>query len=95
MEPKGFFSSLFDFSFSEFIVLKIISLLFIIGLAISAIITIMILASAFATSTIAGIITLILSPIIFLIQVIIVRIYLELIIVVFKIAENTKDIAAK
>ena len=94
-EKKGFLGALFDFSFSEFITVKLIKILYILGIIFSTIVAIIFIVSGFNISTGVGIIFLILSPIIFLLYVILIRIYLEIIIVIFKIAENTKQLAEK
>ncbi len=94
-EKKGFLGALFDFSFSEFITIKLIKILYILGIIFSTIVAIIFIVSGFNISTGVGIIFLILSPIIFLLYVILIRIWLEIIIVVFKIAENTKKLAEK
>ena len=94
-EKKGFLGALFDFSFSEFITVKLIKILYILGIIFSTIVAIIFIVSGFNISTGVGIIFLILSPIIFLLYVILIRIWLEIIIVVFKIAENTKQLAEK
>ena len=88
MQDKGFLGTLFDFSFSEFITTKVIK--FILGLAmvVNAILTIVFIVGAFQTGWLGGIIVLILSPLLYLIMMLISRIYLELIIVIFRIAEN-------
>ena len=94
-EKKGFLGALFDFSFSEFITIKLIQVLFIIGIIFSAIVALIFIVSGFNISSGAGILFLILSPIIFVLYVILIRIWLEIIIVIFKIAENTKKLAEK
>jgi len=94
-EKKGFLGALFDFSFSEFITIKLIKILYILGIIFSTIVAIIFIVSGFNISTGVGIIFLILSPIIFLLYVILIRIWLEIIIVIFKIAENTKQLAEK
>jgi hypothetical protein len=98
MEGKSFFGSLFDFSFSSFITPKIIKILFVIGLILTAIFTLFLIIFAFIGSIASGVVVLIFSPVIFLLYVLAVRIYLELLIVIFriqgdiaKIAEHTKD----
>ncbi|MDY6827512.1 MAG: DUF4282 domain-containing protein [Bacillota bacterium] len=90
---KGFISSLFDFSFTEFITPKIISILFIIGVVGSGIAAVGFIVSGFATSIVMGILFLILSPFVFLLMVIAFRVYMEIIIILFKIYENLKTIS--
>ena len=94
MGEKGFFAALFDFSFSSMITVKIVKLLYVLALAGAAIWTLIFIAAAFADSGGTGVVVLILSPGIFLIFAIFSRVYLELIIVLFKIADNTSVMAA-
>ncbi len=89
MDSKGLLGSLFDFSFTEFITTRVISILFILGVIVSGIAALGFIISGFASSVGTGILFLILSPIIFLIYVLLARIWCEMVIVIFRIAENT------
>jgi hypothetical protein len=93
-EYKGFFGALFDLSFSEFVTTKLIKLIFMIAIACSALcaLFIIIYGFGFGGGTIAFL-SLILAPVVFFVNVLLSRIWLELIIVVFRIAENTSEIA--
>ncbi len=91
-EPKGFFTTLFDFSFSEFITTQIIKILYGIGILASAIGALLFIIWGFHGGFLAGIITIILSPVIFIIYTIIVRVYLEVVMVLFRIADNISQI---
>lgn len=95
MDPRGFITSLFDLSFSDFITTKIVKFLYILGIIIAAIVSLTAIVSGFGLGAGRGIITLILSPVIFLLMVIFYRIWLEMIIVIFRIAEHTSEIAKK
>jgi hypothetical protein len=95
VENKSFLAALFDVSFSEFITTKLIKIIFVIGIVIAAIVALFFVIGAFVSSFWAGLGSLIISPLIFLIYVLIIRIWLELIIVIFKIAENSKIVAEK
>ena len=88
-EPKGFFTNLFDFSFSEFIVPQILKILYGIGILGSAIVALMFIVSGFHGGVFTAILAIILSPVIFVIAVILVRVYLEVVMVLFRIADNT------
>lgn len=90
---RGFIESLFDFSFSNFITTKIVRLLYIVGVIVAGIYAIFFIATGFNMGAWVGIFFLLLSPIIFLVFVALARIYLEVIIVIFRIAEHTKKIA--
>lgn len=85
---KGFFASLFDFSFSEFITPRIISTLYIIGVVLAGIASIVMLFSMFRAGAVAGILALILVPLYFLLLVVFARVYMEIIVVFFKIYEG-------
>lgn len=91
---SSFFSSLFDLSFKNFITTKLVKIMYIISIFISAVIALMITVVAFNEGFLAGLLTLlILAPIIFFINVIFSRLWLELVIVIFRIAENTGKLA--
>ncbi len=90
MDGKGFFGSLFDLSFSDFITTKILKLLYILAIIGAGIGALMVVIGGFQSGSGAvGIFSLIIAPIIFMLYVILARMWLELIIVIFRIAENT------
>jgi uncharacterized membrane protein len=88
----GFVASLLDRSFSQFITPKLIRILFVLGIIASVIYPIIFIVSSFRSSVAAGILMLILSPLFFLLMVIILRVYLELIMIMFRIEENTRSL---
>lgn len=92
-DRNGFIGSLFDFSFSNFITTRIIAVLYGIGLLVAVIYTIFVVAWGFTLDTWLGILLLLLSPVVFIIFAILARVYMEIIIVVFRIAEYVRDIA--
>ncbi|MBM3188628.1 MAG: DUF4282 domain-containing protein [Chloroflexi bacterium] len=92
-QKKGFFAALFDFSFSEFITTRIIKILYVVGMILAVLAALGLMVSGFTQSVGVGILFLILSPIVFLVYVIVFRVWLEFIIVVFRIAEHTEEIA--
>lgn len=89
MSEKGFFAALFDFSFTDFIALKLIKLLYILALVGVGLVALTVLIRGFSEGIGSGILGLILAPIVFIIGAIAARVYMELIIVLFRIAENT------
>ncbi len=91
--PRGFFESLFDTRFDSLITPKLIRLLYVISMVVLAIGVVVAIIVGFTDSAGTGIITLILSPIVALIYLIVIRVYLELVIVVFKIREGVGDVA--
>ena len=81
MDTQGFLGSIFDLSFTEFITIRIIKFLFILGIIFAAIGTLLLIVTGFSNGIGAGILSLILSPLIFLVYVLLARIWCEMIIV--------------
>ena len=86
---KGFLSALFDFSFTSFITTKIIKLLYVISMAVAAVAAFALIAAGFNVNNMAGFGALLLAPIAFLLVVAYSRVGLELVMVFFRIEENT------
>lgn len=91
----GFFRALFDFSFTEFVTTRLIRLLYGIGVVVAAASAAAAILRGFQEGPGAGILALIVAPLIFLLVVIIARVWLEIIIVVFRIAEYLRDMAGE
>lgn len=89
MQNKGPIGMLFDLSFKEFVTTRIIKAIFIIGVVFGAILALVLIVTGFNDSAGTGFLFLILSPSVFLLYVLVVRIWCEIIIVLFRIAENT------
>jgi hypothetical protein len=94
-EAKGFLGALFDFSFTEFVTTKIIKVLFALAIIGSAIAAIAYIAMSFSANSGLGVVVLLLSPAIFILYVILARVWLEVIIVLFRIAEHVSEIVKK
>jgi len=96
VDARGFFSSLFDFSFASFITTKIIKILYIIAIIGAGIGGLFILFGGFASKSFLGVLGgLIFAPTAFILYVILARVWMEILIVMFRIAENTDKIAGK
>lgn len=89
----GFFSGLFDFSFSHFIAPKIAGILYFLAIAVAALIALGVIIAGFNNGFLAGLGSIIVSPIVFLIYVVFSRVALESLVVAFKTAENTRKTA--
>lgn len=86
----GFFARLFDFSFETFITPTIIKALFIIYLVVIALTAITLVIVGFTQSALLGILMLIIGvPIFGFIYILVGRVWLELVIIFFRIHENT------
>ncbi|MEA1927489.1 MAG: DUF4282 domain-containing protein [Candidatus Auribacterota bacterium] len=95
MQDKGFLGIIFDFSFTEFVTTRVIKVLLGLAMVVNFILTIAMIIGAWQAGWLGGVVVLILSPLIFLIMMLFSRIYLELIIVIFRIAENLIAIREK
>jgi hypothetical protein len=89
MEKARGIGMLFDLSFSEFVTTRIIKVIFVICIIFAGIGTLGLVLSGFGVGAGAGLLCLIASPIVFLLYVLAARVWCELIMVVFRIAENT------
>ena len=87
---NSFISSLFDFSFTDLITPKIISFLYIIGVIFAVIGAFGLIVVGFTQGIGAGILALLFSPIYFGLMVIFIRVYMEIIIILFKINEGIR-----
>ena len=89
----NFLAALFDFSFSEFVTTKIIKILYGILIVLAGIAALVAIIAGFIDSAGRGVLMLVLSPLMFLLYVIMARVWLELVIVIFRIAEHVGEIA--
>jgi len=91
-QQKGFIGMIFDTSFSEFVTTRVIKVLLVLAMIVNAIMVIVMIVTGFSGGFWQGLIILILSPLIYLIMMLVSRIYLELLIVVFRIADELRSI---
>lgn len=90
MENKGIIACIFDFSFSEFVTTRIIKILFLLSIILAAFTALFIIIGGFSSGSAKGFLgALITAPVVFILSVLFSRIWLELVIVAFRIAENT------
>ncbi|GLU48101.1 DUF4282 domain-containing protein [Nocardiopsis ansamitocini] len=95
---KGFFGALFDFGFTTYVTSKVIKVLYVIGLVLVTIATLSFVVSSFSMmgrggfDTFFGILMLLFSPVLALLYLILLRIWMELLIVVFQIADDLRAI---
>lgn len=96
MNSKNFFSLLFDMSFDEFVTTKIIKIMYMILLALIALsIAGMLLFGLFMLFNgefVGGLAYICMTPVIGLLYVIGARVYTELIMVIFRIVDNTSEL---
>lgn len=93
MQQKGFFQSLFDLSFSSFITTKIIKVLYVIAIILTAIAALGYIIWAFTESVGFGLVMLIVvAPLVSLLYIIYARVFLEILIVIFRIMETNTEL---
>src|SRR3954453_15555377 len=92
-DNRGFFESLMDTRFDSLITPKLIRFLYVISMIVLAVGTVVFVIAGFAEQASTGVILLILAPIGALIYLIVIRLWLELIVVTFKIREAADQIA--
>lgn len=80
---------LFDFSFSEFIALRIVGVLYGIAIFFAGLFALGLLLAGFSRGPGSGLLALIFAPLAFLVYVIIARVILEGMVVAFRTADNT------
>ncbi len=94
---RGFFGSLFDFSFTSFVTPKIIKVLFILGVLVVSLYAVIMLGVGLLSMVQgrvgAGLGAILLAPIVFVLGLCYVRVLLELMVAIFRIAENTSQLA--
>jgi hypothetical protein len=95
MDNKGFWGSLFDLSFRNFVFPKIIKVLYAIVIVLSCIGYLGGVVYAFQMGMTEGIGAIVLGPIVMIFYLIIVRVWMEVAIVLFRIYDNTNIIAGK
>lgn len=89
MSNKVSSNVLFDLSFTEFVTTRIVKVAFISAVAFAALGAVVLIVGGFINDVATGLVALVLAPAAFLLSVLFSRIWCELIIVMFRIAENT------
>jgi ABC-type transport system involved in cytochrome c biogenesis permease component len=87
----SFFEAMFDFSFSEFVTARIIPIVY--GILIFAAFLGAVGAATTVSQATNFLVALIVFPVVLLLGILAARIYTEMIMVMFKIAEHTRDTA--
>jgi hypothetical protein len=87
-QAKSFLASLFDISFTSLITGKLIKLLYVIGMAIAGIAALAVIVAGTRLNSLGTLLAFLISPIVFLIMLIYMRVSLELIMVFFRTEEH-------
>lgn len=91
MDSSGFFAGLFDWDFKQFVALRFIKLIYIVGMVFIILGALAIIFSGFAQGGGVGFGSLILALVGGLVYLIFFRVTLEVIAVLFRIGDNTSD----
>lgn len=91
-QAKGFFESLFDFSFNHFITPSIIKVLYVLGLIVIGLSYLSFIIAAFGVNGAFGIITLLLGLIASVVWVAFWRVTLEFLLSVVRMSEDIHDL---
>ena len=94
-EEKSFWACLFDLSFSELITLRIIRILYLIGIILAGIVALVLIVKAFFHGFGMGLLLVIASPVVFVLLVICCRVKMEFVLTLFRIEENTRQAKAE
>jgi len=86
---KGFLKALFDVSFSSFIVTRLIRLIYGLSIVFAAVTALFILIGGVLQGGGSALLAIIGAPVVFFIYVILARVWCEMIIVIFRIADHT------
>lgn len=90
----SFFTCLLDFSFSNFVTQKLVKILYALAFVGAALVYIMMVVSGFTLGSGSGVLSLLLlGPLTALLMVLWARVTLEVLMVVFRIADHTREIA--
>jgi hypothetical protein len=90
---RGFFESLMDTRFDSLITPMLIRFLYIVAMVLLAIGVIVVIVAAFAGNAGRGVLFLFLAPLGGLLYLIVIRLYLELVVVAFKIRDAAEQVA--
>jgi len=90
-QDKGFLGTLYDFSFSRFVTPKVLKLLYTLGLLIALFGAIRFIGAGFDRGVMSGLISLLVSPALFLLYSLLARVAVELVMVLFRIAEGVEN----
>lgn len=90
---RGFFASLFDFSFSSLITTKIVKIVYVIATILIGLASLGFFVAWLTRGGVGIVIAIIGAPILFIVYMIVTRIWLEIVIIVFRIGEDVRRIA--
>ena len=81
---------IFDMSFTEFVTPSLIKVIFVIGIALAALMGIVVFAAFASQGGASVVVGIVLAPLIFFVYVLFARVFSELYLILFRIEENTR-----
>ncbi len=90
---EKFLTSLFDFGFSKFITPTLIKFLYIVSVVLVGIAALMMILTGFIKGVLFGIIALIIAPVVFIVEIALIRLGLETLICIYRTANYTAELA--
>jgi glycerol-3-phosphate acyltransferase PlsY len=94
-EAKGLIATLFDFSFSSFVTTKFIKFIYALFLLAAVVGVVGFVIHGFSGGFMTGLLSLLVSPLVAFVYLFLVRMWTEMIVVIFRIAEHLRSIDAK
>ncbi len=84
--------ALLDFGFRQFITLGVIKVLYLLGMGMIGLVLLVALIGAFTQGGLAALAVLVVGPLVALVWLIFLRVWLELVVVIFRLGENTSKL---
>ena len=92
----GFWEALFDFSFSKFVTVELVRVLYVLAIILAALAAVVSAVGAFLNyGILTGIFSAAMAVVGFVVVVLLARVWLEIFVVLFRIADHTREIAEK
>jgi Domain of unknown function (DUF4282) len=92
-QQRGFFESLMDTRFDSLITPKLVTFIYVVSMIVLAVGALIAIIASFVNDAGTGVVALILAPLVALIYLIVIRLWLELIVVTFKIRDAAERVA--
>jgi hypothetical protein len=92
---SGFLEALFDFTFSQFVTVKVVRVLYVIMLIVAVFAAVVIVFSLFSEGLLFGLFSILLAPLGFLVVMLVARVWLEMLVVLFRVADYLREINSK
>ena len=93
IEPTGLLSALTDFSFTRFVTVRVVPMLYVLGLILGAIVATSYLLTALRLGVLVTLVSLVLVPFAYLLFALYLRVGLELVIILFRIEGDIARLA--